>query len=308
MKITATYLGTSLGAFVVFILTTLQVFAQSDREIEKATLTALGLQYGTAAELYLNLKEEAGDGNRLSPDELPDWAGLYSRDFTQGIFFDQEQQGLYPDIKLTPEFRAKLERKVEAASQNIEYDPISGCFPPGHPRWLTSPFLREHIIASDQVLLMSEVTNSTRRVYTDGRGHPPPEERYPLYNGDSIGFWDNDKLVVHTNQLMSGQYTRSQPDYTEEIETVEIWQKLDDRRLVVDIWVYDPPALLEPWYSRHVYYKVDNPDHSLRIRYWHCQENLNNAVYQTEGGASQFTGFNFNGDKDAESTVEDSEQ
>ena len=304
MKIAAT----CLRACVVFALTTLPIFAQSNRAAEKAELTALGLQYQTAEKLYGAFKEQAGGGKQLNSGEFPDWAGLYSRDFTQGIFFDQEQEGLYPDIKLTPEFRAKLERKVEAAGEGIEYDPISGCFPPGHPRWLTSPFLREHIITPGQVLLMSEVTNSTRRVYTDGRGHPPLEERYPLYNGDSIGFWDNDRLVAHTNQLMSGQYTRSQPDYTEEIETVEIWQKLDERRLAVDIWVYDPPALLEPWYSRHVYYKVDNPDHSLRIRYWHCQENPNNAVHQTEDGASQFTDFNFNDGKQADLPVENSEQ
>ena len=81
-------------------------------------------------------------------------------------------------------------------------------------------------------------------------------------------------------------------------ETVEIWFKMDDTRLAVDIWVYDPPALIEPWHSRHVYYKVDDPTDSLRIRYWHCQENPNNAVYETEDGGSQFADFNFNDDEE----------
>jgi hypothetical protein len=273
--------------------------AQQDRAAEKKAFIELGLQHDSAEALYLALKDEAGGGQRLNWDELPDWSGMYSRDMSKGILYDQEQVGRYPDIKLTPEFQEKLVRKVENARSEIEYDPISGCSPPGHPRWLTSPFLREQIITPDLVLLISEVTNSTRRVYTDGRGHPPPEDRYPLYNGDSIGFWDGDSLIVHTNQLMSGQYTRSQPDYTEQIETVEIWHKLDDTSLAVDIWVYDPPALIEPWYARHVYYKLDDPAGDLRIRYWHCQENPNNAVYETEDGTSQFSDFNFNDDKDS---------
>ena len=53
----------------------------------------------------------------------------------------------------------------------------------------------------DQTYLINEMMNDIRRIYTDGRDHGPKEDRYPLYNGDSIGFWDGDKLVIHTNQL-----------------------------------------------------------------------------------------------------------
>ena len=138
--------------------------------------------------------------------------------------------------------------------------------------------------------------NEVRRVYTDGRGHPAPEDAYPLWEGDSIGFWDGDKLVVHTTQMRSGQYQRIQPNYTEQVEVVEIWQKTDERTLSVDVWVYDPPALTEPWYTRQSYAKLDDQGKSLRIRYWHCGENQNNAVYQTPDGTTQFGDFTFDGD------------
>ena len=85
--------------------------------------------------------------------------------------------------------------------RGIEWDPISTCAPPGHPRWLTEPFLREFVATPDQTWLINEMVNDIRRVYTDGRDHVPEEDRYPLYNGDSIGFWDGDRLVIHTNQL-----------------------------------------------------------------------------------------------------------
>ena len=66
----------------------------------------------------------------------------------------------------------------------------------------------------------AEAFNSIRRIYTDGREHTPEVEAYALWNGDSIGFWEGDSMVIHTTQLMSGQYQRSQPDYTDQVETV----------------------------------------------------------------------------------------
>jgi hypothetical protein len=125
----------------------------------------------------------------------------------------------------------------------------------------------------------------------------PEDDRYPLYNGDSIGFWDGDKLVVHTNQLMPGIYQRRNPDYTEQVETVEIWRKADDKTLTADVWVYDPPALAEPWHVKQVYVKLSDPD--LRIRYWNCAENQNNAVFQTRDGTTQFNNFTFTAQDDA---------
>jgi hypothetical protein len=144
------------------------------------------------------------------------------------------------------------------------------------------------------------MVNDIRRVYTDGRGHIPEEERYPLYNGDSIGFWDGDHLVIHTNQLQAGIYQRAHPDYTEQVETVEIWHKGDATTLLADVWVYDPPALAEPWYVQQTYKKVDEQGGNLRIRYWNCGENQNNSVYQTKDGTTQFHDFTFDGARGAQ--------
>jgi hypothetical protein len=137
------------------------------------------------------------------------------------------------------------------------------------------------------------MVNDIRRIYTDGREHVPAADRYPLYNGDSIGFWDGDRLVIHTNQLKAGIYQRMNPDYTEQVETVEIWRKEDDKTIGVDVWVYDPPALVEPWYTKQSYARLSDPDKMMRIRYWNCGENQNNSVYQTIDGSTQFKEFTF---------------
>ena len=161
------------------------------------------------------------------------------------------------------------------------------------PRWLAEPFLREWVVTPQETYLITEQQNEIRRVYTDGRDHPKPEDAYPLWEGDSIGFWDGDKLVIHTTQMRAGQYQRIQPDYSDQVETVEVWHKTDPATMVVDVWAFDPPALAEPWYTKQIYKRLSNDDKSLRIRYWNCAENQNNAITKTDSGTSQFSDFTF---------------
>jgi hypothetical protein len=284
----------NLFALLLALGSSTAAFGQSTR----AEMVELGQAHDTAWELYEFLETEAGGGERLDRADLADWTGIYTRG-RGGLNFDPDQPpGGRPTADLTPEYERRLTERLELATEGIEWDPISTCAPPGHPRWLTEPFLKEFVVTPDQTWLINEMVNDIRRVYTDGREHTPEADRYPLYNGDSIGFWDGDKLVVHTNQLMAGIYQRSNPDYTEQVETVEIWRKADEKTLTADVWVYDPPALAEPWYVRQSYVKLSDPD--LRIRYWNCAENQNNAVFQTGDGTTQFNNFTFTAQDDAQ--------
>jgi len=284
--------GGVLVAATALLISTIRA---QDPAAAKERMIALGRDHKTAADLYAALKEQARGGTRLAYTSLPDWSGVYTR-ARGGITYDPDQApGAPPTATLTPEFQARLAKRIADADRGIEWDPISTCSPPGHPRWLTEPFLKDFVVTPDQTWLINEMVNDIRRIYTDGRGHVPEADRYPLYNGDSIGFWDGHRLVIHTNQLHEGIYQRRNPDYTSQVETVEIWEKTGETLLEVDVWVYDPPALVEPWYTKQSYAKLDDPDRSLRIRYWHCGENQNNAVVQTEGGGSEFQGFTFSG-------------
>ena len=116
-----------------------------------------------------------------------------------------------------------------------EYDPISDCRPPGHPRWATEPFLHEFIVTPDQTLLINEMVNDIRRVYTDGRDHTAPEDAYATWNGDTIGVWNDGMLLMHTMYLRAGQYQRgTQPNYSEQVEVVERWRKVSGTLVEAD--------------------------------------------------------------------------
>lgn len=258
----------------------------------------LGRQHASAEALYEALKADANGGQRLTWSNLPPWSGIYTRGRGRLNYDPDRPADALTSAKLTPEYQARFEETLRVREQGIEYDPLSYCNPPGYPRWLTEPNLREFVVTPDQTWLLNELANDVRRVYTDGRGHTPEEDRYPLYNGDSIGFWDGHKLVVHTNQLMEGIYQRAHPDHSDQIESVEIWQQVDERNIEVDVWIYDPPSLLEPWYTRQTYTKLTDPEQRLRIRYWNCSENQNNSTFKTQDGATQFSDFTFTPEDD----------
>jgi hypothetical protein len=264
----------------------------------KQAMIDLGIEHKTAWGLYQHLLTEAGGGKELTWQMVPDWSGVWTREAS--VFFwdpDQGSMNALPTAKLTPAYEKMLLDKLDAIDRGIEFDPLSAGNPAGMPRWMVEPFLKDFAVTPKQTWLINEMMNEVRRVYTDGREHLSAEDSYPLWEGDSIGFWTDGKLVVHTNSLRAGQYQRIQPHYSDQVETVEIWEKTNDDTIVVDIWVYDPPALLEPWYTRQAYKKLTNDDGYLRIRYWHFNENQNNAVIETEEGASQFSDFTFT-DKD----------
>jgi len=256
-------------------------------------MLAMGTKYRTASEFYAALKAASPGGGRQMPAfaQLPDWSGLWMAS-GGGNFFSPGPGGTAP--KLTPAAQAALKQGADNQTKGIEYDEnLSQCGPPGYPRWLVIPFLREFIVRPEETWLTSETVNNVRRIYTDGRDHPPVDERYPLYYGDSIGFWDGPKLVIHTNQLMERSMGRNQPTQSEKMETVEIWQTLNPTTVKADVWIFDPGIYTEPWYVQRLYAKQPNEDKSLRIRYWNCNENPNNDVFKTPDGSTNYKDFTF---------------
>src|SRR5262252_1665908 len=246
-------------AGVLAIATATVVFAQQGARQtpqEFSRMLAMGIKYKSASELYAALKAAAPRGGHQTPaaGQLPDWSGLWTA-ANGGSFFGAGPGGVTP--KLTAQAQAALKQGRDNEKNGIEYDDnLSQCGPPGYPRWLVIPFLREFIVRPEETWLTSETMNNVRRVYTDGRDHPPVDERYPLYYGDSIGFWDAQKLVIHTNQLMERSMGRNQPTQSDKMETVEIWQSVNATTVKADVWIFDPGIYTEPWYVQRLYTKV----------------------------------------------------
>jgi len=264
----------------------------------KARLQDFGEAFDSAWAMYEYLKDQADGGDTLTWSMLGapayDWTGIYTRS-GGGLSFDPDIRASETTAQLTPAGAAARQAKIDRINETGgEYDPISDCRPPGFPRWATEPFLHEFIVTPDQTWLINEMVNDVRRVYTDGSEHTLPEDAYASANGDTIGFWHDSMLYTHTTYLLPGQYQRgTQPNYSDQVEVVERWKKVDGITLAADYWVFDPMNLAEPWYSRQSWTELDNDDNYLRIRYWDCRENQNNDILEKSDGTSQFMDFDF---------------
>jgi hypothetical protein len=77
--------------------------------------------------------------------------------------------------------------------------PTPGACEPINPASFVGGFFPTQILQGhNQIVLMNEWVAVPRRIYTDGRGHPPAEDLLTSWQGHSIGHWEGHTLVVDT--------------------------------------------------------------------------------------------------------------
>jgi hypothetical protein len=281
-KTTRLHLKASIG--ILSSLMVVSAFAQTPTPKP----TSQEQEYETSWGEYIALKEKANGGTKHTYETLPNWKGVWRssnrvrHSFDFSVVKDRADLPQYKIIsaELTPKYVADYEKHIEEIKTGLGWDRLSDCLPAGFPRWLTEPFSREFVPTPDQTWLSHEQVNETRRVYTDGRGHGAEDFAIPLWLGDSIGFWNEDTLVIHTTNLKAGRYQRGQPAYSFQTSTVEQWRMIDQTTMLVKITIYDPPALVKPWHAEFTY--AVNHDPEIRVNYNSCEEN--NMVIRMPSG------------------------
>ncbi len=240
---------------------------------------------------YLQMKAKAHGGTRYTPAsfaKMPDWSGIWER--------VRDAPGAAPDstslarlgtstADLTPRYRAAYLLKIyNSIAEGNQWDQLSDCLPSSFPRVLGEPFSREFVLRPEQTWWIEEQVSEVRRFYTDGRGHIPMNQASPLWEGDTIGFWDGDTLVAHTLYVTHSEYRRVNPDYSAELSAVERIRKIDPNTIEDRMTVWDPKGLRKPWPIRFIYRRDTTPDQ--RVNYWSCD--ANNNVIRTATGGSTF--------------------
>jgi hypothetical protein len=103
-----------------------------------------------------------------------------------------------PDGKLPMQAWAVQERIDRNKTERGYDDPTAHCFPAGVPRSMYVPTSLHLIQTSDYIVFLHERT-SWRIVALNGRAHLPDSMR--LWQGDSVGRWEGDTLVVDTTNF-----------------------------------------------------------------------------------------------------------
>ena len=146
--------------------------------------------------------------------------------------------------KLTPAYKERYEewRKEYAAGKQAP-DTVTRCLAFGFARFGTMPV--EIIQTPGQITMNLGVLHDIRRIYVDGIGHTVGAD--PSFNGDSVGHWDGDTLVVETNNIRAATLDRDGVPYSDELTAVERIRRVSPTKLEVQTPLTDPKAFEEPY-------------------------------------------------------------
>ncbi|HTR00769.1 MAG TPA: hypothetical protein VMH83_12295, partial [Candidatus Acidoferrum sp.] len=173
-------------------------------------------------------------------------------------------------VPLTAKYMALYNQmRADAAKQG---EGVATCEWPGMPTIMTYPYPFEILMTPGRITLLFEVESQVRRIYMDRQQHLPEDELDPSYNGDSIGHFEGNTLVIDTVGFNTRRPVRNLPhsDKLHIVERLTLVDKdhLNDEITLTDAEAFTQPIVLKAEYSRR-------PD--WRIREYSCEENNRDA-------------------------------
>jgi hypothetical protein len=202
--------------------------------------------------------KKPSDPIRRLPDGKPDLTGYYqadggganyglekkARDFltpgTRGVVVDPA------DGSLPYQPWARAERIDRELPHRGYDDPTAHCFVAGGvPRslYVPSPF---QILQPPGYLLLLFERMSWRQIPLDGRKHISDNIR--LWQGDSVGRWEGDTLVVETTNMNGKTWLNEVGDIVSHAQTtVERFTPIDADNIIYRATVTDPLVYTRPW-------------------------------------------------------------
>jgi hypothetical protein len=165
--------------------------------------------------------------------------------------------GFGGNLPFTPKYKAQSDARMlrvrGLGPGGLEDVPLSNsgfCIPGGVPgnMLLVS---HEYVFKPGSVLMILE-NSEIRRIWTDGRGHPPDDESNPNFQGHSIGHWEGDTLVVDTSQIYPEAELFFGMTVTEKTVVKERISLADKDTLQIATVVEDNELFTRPWtYTRY---------------------------------------------------------
>lgn len=113
----------------------------------------------------------------------------------------------------------------------------------------------------DKIVILVEMVHDARTIRLNSE-HPPDDVR--LWMGDSIGWWEDDTLVVETTNFND---TPAQAGASRHLKVIERFERIDDRNLHYSFEVEDPTTWQDKWAGDYVW-----PESDERIFEYACHE------------------------------------
>ena len=248
------------------------------RMLTRAALAAAVLIVPLSARAQTNYAAEAarnpGAASKPTPrtaDGHPDLNGVWHHffgigtiqkvgdSFTVGGAFSPQTGALYnkPLGDSKPPYKTAAAEKVKLLDTNqVKEDPALHCMPPGVPR-IGPPHQIVHTPKQVVFLYADSTGNQWRVIPLDGRAHSTDPETAATYNGDSVGHWDGDTLVVDVTRLTdetwlgdNGLFHSRRLHVTERLkrvgETIQYQVTMEDPEVFEKPWTLSRTLTLQP--------------------------------------------------------------
>jgi hypothetical protein len=161
-------------------------------------------------------------------------------------------------------------------------DSIGQCFPAGMPMIMTRVWPINIIQLATSVHMIFGFTNSYRVIYLDGRKHTDPDIAISTYNGESIGHWERDTLVISTKYFEPNEHWIDMGlPISDQFEMIERVKLLDGgKRLQIEYVMTDPVNWQGEWRNTKRWIREDYSD----VPEVECLPNLNANLPSTQAG------------------------
>jgi hypothetical protein len=187
---------------------------------------------------------------------LPDWSGVWNPKVT-----DQDAQVKTNMPPWKPEIAAIIQHQLGEDKAGRPTPIVVNCLPEAMPAWmLISHNALEFLFTPGRVTILGESDgNRLRRIYTDGRAHPDPDNAELTFHGHSIGHWEGDTLVVETinikPQTMFAVHEAVGVPNNGDMKIIERIHLAAPDILHFDIEIDAPHVLTKPWKTTRIWFR-----------------------------------------------------
>jgi len=153
-----------------------------------------------------------------------------------------------PDGKIPykPEARAKQQ---DILNNHMADEPELHCYQSGVPHSESNQFGVQIIQTPGYFVQLSEFMHTVRIIPTDNRPHIDSKIR--LYQGDPVGHWEGDTLVVDTTNQNTKTWMDTSGNFkTEALHVTEKFIPQDANTIVYEATITDPDIYTQPWTAR----------------------------------------------------------
>jgi hypothetical protein len=187
-----------------------------------------------------------------------------------------------PGFKLTPEAQVHYDAAQKAQKEGKVYrDDIGQCWPAGLPVIMTRVWPIAMMQLPTAIYMVSEFMNSLRVIYLDGRTHSDPDVVVRSFNGESIGRWEGETLVVDTKYFPGHHHWMDQGGASvpasEDLHIVERFRMRPDGNLDIEYTMTDPKNWEGEWKMVKTFRRRNDTD----ITEVQCLPDLNDRLPAT---------------------------